>query len=298
LTAFEAAACKTLVISNNLAALSETVGNRGINVLGNVESIEWQNEILNKLFEVMSGNSDPFKLINDNYSYVSKRSWEQQTQKFINILGINYEGHSNDLNHGGMLNWTHDKPTGTRSEFYEILKLLPINSNILEIGSYAGISIIEILKIVPYSKATVIDSWSSYREHDNILNTITPTENISNNNIYQVFLNNLKVSGFESKVNILHGDSIEKLLELISQGNLFDFIYIDASHKCLDCYADSILAWKLLRVGGIIAFDDVPFNMGDTLNSPFDAVKHFTTKYSSSIEILKENYRVFIRKTN
>ena len=48
-----------------------------------------------------------------------------------------------------------------------------------------------------------------------------------------------------------------KLCELIEAGQQFDFIYVDGSHKCLDCYGDMILAWQLLRKGGVLAVDDV-----------------------------------------
>jgi predicted O-methyltransferase YrrM len=39
--------------------------------------------------------------------------------------------------------------------------------------------------------------------------------------------------------------------------NVFDFIFIDASHSKNDVYDDATLAWKLLVPGGIMLFDDV-----------------------------------------
>ena len=36
----------------------------------------------------------------------------------------------------------------------------------------------------------------------------------------------------------------------------FDFIYVDASHRAPDVLLDAVLAFQLLRIGGLIIFDD------------------------------------------
>jgi hypothetical protein len=81
LTAFEAAASKTFVISNNLAALSETVGDRGLVVDGDPNSEEWQESILKGLKSI---HDSPFKnhFIEKNYNYVKDRSWLNQAKLF------------------------------------------------------------------------------------------------------------------------------------------------------------------------------------------------------------------------
>jgi len=78
----------------------------------------------------------------------------------------------------------------------------------------------------------------------------------------------------------------------------FNFIYVDASHQSLDVYLDSILAWKLLKIGGIIVFDDYLFNKGDILNSPYEAVEKFKKNYIDDIVILHQDYRVYLKKIN
>lgn len=40
------------------------------------------------------------------------------------------------------------------------------------------------------------------------------------------------------------------------QHGYFDFIYIDGSHQAADVLCDAVLGFRLLKVGGIIAFDD------------------------------------------
>ena len=48
------------------------------------------------------------------------------------------------------------------------------------------------------------------------------------------------------------------LSNLISQGHKesFDFIYIDPSHQAPDILTDAVLAFKLLRLSGVMVFDD------------------------------------------
>jgi len=107
-----------------------------------------------------------------------------------------------------------------------------------------------------------------------------------------IFYKNIQKSEMESRVKVIKGKSSEKLFELDLTS--FDFIYIDGSHKCLDVYLDAVLAWRLLRKGGILGFDDYLFNKGVTLDSPYEAINNFLKGVTH--EILYMDYRVFIRK--
>ena len=54
------------------------------------------------------------------------------------------------------------------------------------------------------------------------------------------------------------GYSHIKMIELLAKGEAgkFDFIYVDGSHEAPDVLFDAILAHKLVKNNGIIAFDD------------------------------------------
>ena len=287
LTAVEAAISKTFVISNNLAALEETVGDRGLIVHGSPLTEEWQNSVISELRKYMLGDCNELKneLIEKNYQWAKERSWESQTHKFIEILFNNPEP---------MLNWTNDVPKGTKAPFMDSLKLLPINSKLLEIGTYSGTGIVEMLKIVPNSTATVIDLWEDYYEYDQVINKQTNVNNSAS--IEKEFYNN--IGHFRDRIRVLKGKSHDKLLELLMKHESFNFIYVDASHQSLDVYLDSMLAWKLLKIGGIIVFDDYLFNKGDILNSPYEAIEKFKKNYIDDIVILHQDYRVYLKKIN
>jgi predicted O-methyltransferase YrrM len=173
---------------------------------------------------------------------------------------------------------------------------LQIPKNILEIGTYIGTSLIEMLKLYPDASGTAIDTWKNYVE--NIIETMPVIEE---NGIKHVFLENVKKAGMSHRVRTLKGDSVKRLLELIERKEDFDFIYVDGSHKCLDCYADMILAWKLLIVGGVLAVDDVLYHYskvleGELLSYPLMGKLHFMEKYKGEYEIISDGYRTFIKK--
>ena len=104
-----------------------------------------------------------------------------------------------------------------------------------------------------------------------------------------------------NRITGMKGDSVDRLCELIEAGQQFDFIYVDGSHKCLDCYGDMILGWQLLRPGGVLAVDDVKYNFdkvekGDLLGYPLKAKEHFMKKYMTEYIVISDSYRLFIQK--
>ena len=90
LTALEAALTKTLVITNELAALQNTVSNRGVIIKGDPTTEEWQQEALSKIKEYLSNDSN-FKneLIKRNFEWASNLSWESQAKKLLDEYILN-----------------------------------------------------------------------------------------------------------------------------------------------------------------------------------------------------------------
>jgi predicted O-methyltransferase YrrM len=298
LTAMEAAITKTFVITNNLAALSETVGNRGLVIEGDCYSKNWQDEILTELFKYMDSTLDKELLIEKNYQWASSRSWENQTKLFMENFSTNTRIETADE----FKTWIDDVPPGNIQIFYEVFKMLPTKKNkILEVGTYTGKGLIGFLENIPDSVATVIDPWKSYDEYAYSINKKTMVVNIEEEKIEEKFYKN--VSKYIYRIKVLKGKSADKLLDLFLAGEKFTFIYIDGSHKCLDVYLDAMLAWELLETGGIIGFDDYLFNKGQVLESPYEAIEHFLADKVGSGQgevvvggVGGGGYRVFVRR--
>ena len=76
----EAAISKTIVLTNGLAALSETA-RHGITIPGNPWSTEWQQRCLNLLFKIME--TGEHRSVETNYNWASSLTWKSQTTQFL-----------------------------------------------------------------------------------------------------------------------------------------------------------------------------------------------------------------------
>lgn len=94
------------------------------------------------------------------------------------------------------------------------------------------------------------------------------------------------------------------LATLISTGSEpFDLVYVDGSHTAPDVLLDAVLAFQLVRVGGVLIFDDYlwstePPMYADPLNTPKLAIDTFTTIYARMVRVLPEfpNAQCYVEK--
>ena len=298
LTALEAAASKTFAITNGLAALQNTVSVRGITIEGDATTEEWQNRALEILFKYISNNPEIViekdMLILENYKWSKTLTWKSQADKLLNKYVI-----PNGLyEYKSMYNWTHDLPNGSKKIFKDILykfvsSYLKIQFqkqiNVLEIGSYSGMSLIEIIKCIPNSFGIGLDLWSSYDEN----NLLTNMDNLK---VKDSFYKNIKTSGLENRIKGIQIDSKKGLIQFIKDGVKFDIIYVDGSHLLLDAYTDIVLSWEILEKGGYLIIDDYLYKNDEPLKSPFESVNHFLKLYKGQYNILSIDYRVFLEK--
>ena len=91
LTAYEAAASKTLVITNDLAALTESVGDRGIIISGNPVEEQWQDIALERVLRVLRNEEDVEPYITSNYN------WVRDDKNFDKVVG-DFEVQTNIVN--------------------------------------------------------------------------------------------------------------------------------------------------------------------------------------------------------
>lgn len=147
----------------------------------------------------------------------------------------------------------------------------------LEIGVFEGRSLIWVLENFltgPRSKATAIDVFYD-PTYENRLKK------------------NLERGGFEKRTTILKGKSKEILRKL--DKSTFDLIYIDASHKLKDVLYDMMLSWDLLKVGGVLIFDDYRLP-GPADGTPKLAIDVFLTAFGGELTLLKKGDQVVVKK--
>jgi len=148
----------------------------------------------------------------------------------------------------------------------------------MEIGTHEGRSAVWALQNVlthPGARLLCID----IKEHENLAG-------------------NLLATGQNYKADVQIGASRDVLWRL---GNyLFDFAYIDGSHWPCDVLEDAVLAFRRLKVGGVLGFDDYLWNdpSFNEHGTPKIAIDAFLTCYVHKLEVLEHGYQVWIRKTS
>lgn len=83
-TMLEAAVSKTLIITANLGALKNTVGDRGILLDGDFYTPEFQNYALEEVFKTIENKELCRNLIEKNYKWVSTQTWSNRADILLN----------------------------------------------------------------------------------------------------------------------------------------------------------------------------------------------------------------------
>jgi predicted O-methyltransferase YrrM len=131
-------------------------------------------------------------------------------------------------------------------------KLLPLIAQgqpmkILEVGSYEGRSTCWFLLNAmnhPESSITCVDIWEP-----------TGTNAVPGDEaVFQTFKHNCTATGKATYLRILREDSKTCLPKLPSSS--FSIIYIDGDHSSNGAYSDSMNAFRLIKKGGLILWDD------------------------------------------
>jgi predicted O-methyltransferase YrrM len=149
-------------------------------------------------------------------------------------------------------------------------------TNYLEVGIYEGRSMMWMLDNAlrhPDSRATGVDI-----------------------SIQERYLQNLRRSGSCPKVRSLEGRSQEVLRTLPKDS--YDVIYVDGSHVTQDVLIDAVLAFDLLKPGGLLIFDDYAPVLRFWPNDirPKQAIDAFVAGYRQHLEPVHQGMQLMLRK--
>ncbi len=109
------------------------------------------------------------------------------------------------------------------------------------------------------------------------------------------FRENLVRAGLARRCEVLVGYSHERLRGL--PANSFDIVYIDGSHEAHDVLRDGVLAWDLLKVGGIMIFDDYILDLHMPLElRPQVAVNAMISSFHDQIRIVSLGFQAVLEK--
>jgi len=124
--------------------------------------------------------------------------------------------------------------------------------NIMEIGAYEGEATSWFLKNLMSHKESVIYAIDTFEGSPEYIDTDFSI-------IKKTFFKNIKNTKRDNQVIVMQMMSFTALNKLIYEKkmiNQFDIIFIDASHEANDVIIDAVLSWNLLKIGGVLIFDD------------------------------------------
>lgn len=194
---------------------------------------------------------------------------------------------------------------GPRSIWDDLLpKLKP--ERILEIGSFEGASACYLMETVGARNAFelhCIDTWEGGVEHQ-------PGGRYEDvmGDVERRFRSNTELARSRAlnpvSLHVHKSASAQALIGLLAEGRseAFDFIYVDGSHQAPDVLTDAILAFKLLRVGGVIAFDDYLWSERlpggvDPIRCPKIAIDAFMNIFCRKMTVMPGAlYQLYARK--
>lgn len=160
---------------------------------------------------------------------------------------------------------------------------------ILEIGSWEGRSTLFFLTYFTRGHLTAVDTWAGGDEHqDSAARDLSDLEERFDANL----------APCASRLTKRKGSSLRVLPELLAEDQKFDVIYVDGSHFADDVLTDGINAWRLLKQGGIVIFDDLLWaGYPRARANPAWAINLFLKYYKDEYTILNAYSQIILQKT-
>ncbi len=156
-----------------------------------------------------------------------------------------------------------------------------------EVGAFDGanmVSVAETYGLHTESTLIAIDPWTEYVDY--------PEYKGEQMTIYNAFTRNMEDCGLKERVSVMRGYSHEVLPTL--EDNSFDIIYIDGNHEPEYVLEDAVLAFRKLKVGGRLIFDDYGWGGPDLTKRGIDG---FLNGYHKRIIVLGQwPSQVFVQK--
>jgi predicted O-methyltransferase YrrM len=164
----------------------------------------------------------------------------------------------------------------TASNWFGTIPIEDKPINYLEIGAFYGANLLTVAKTYGKNNASklyCIDSWVDYNDYTEYKG--------QHKEIYKMFIENIRGSGESNKIKIINGFSNIELPKLDDE--FFDIIYIDANHEPEYVLEDAVLAFRKLKQGGYMIFDDYGWGGDDMTKSGIDG---FINGYHKRLKVM------------
>lgn len=154
-----------------------------------------------------------------------------------------------------------------------------------EVGAFYGANIVSVAMTYgahPDSTLLAIDPWTDYGDY--------PEYKGQQTSIYETFCKN--IAPYVPKIEPRRGYSHEVLPTL--EDAAYDILYIDGNHEPEYVLEDAVLAFRKVKIGGHLIFDDYGWGGPDLTQRGIDA---FLSGYAKRLRVLgSRESQVFVQK--
>lgn len=149
--------------------------------------------------------------------------------------------------------------------------------DVLEVGSYEGRSAIVFLEYLFHCRLTAIDIF------------MDPA-------VEARFDRNM--ADYGTRVTKIKARAIPTMERMVlNEDTFFDVIYLDTGKRRVISHANSVLAWPLLRIGGIMIWDDFQWGQDKVETyQPGLGIRLFAEAFSHCMEVLYEGNQLIAKK--
>jgi predicted O-methyltransferase YrrM len=181
--------------------------------------------------------------------------------------------------------FTTDWTTSNLATWRTHLEPLRAATEVLEIGSFEGRSTIFFLNFFSAARITCIDPFLK-----------RPGRPDAVGDSEQRFDGNL--AEFRERLRKIKGRSIPELDALSRAMERFDVIYVDGAHDRTAVLIDSLLAWPMLKPGGVMIWDDYKWmrHQRAVADRPEQAIDTFLSLHKDELAVVHQAYQVMARK--
>ncbi len=152
----------------------------------------------------------------------------------------------------------------------------------LEIGCFEGRSAIWMFENVLTDTGSTLTCIDPYQDH-------------VGQAVKSRFLANIERAGAADRFKLIVGFSQEELRKLPLDN--YDVIYIDGDHRAGPVLEDAVLSWRLLKVNGVMIFDDYGWELSRPApDRPLMGADFFLEAFRSRFEVIHREYQLILRK--
>jgi predicted O-methyltransferase YrrM len=186
-------------------------------------------------------------------------------------------------------NWFNHTAKGNFEKFLTPMAGKP-GLRFLQLGVYTGDASLWMAQNILTHKTSFlidVDTWKGSDEDAH--------HEMDFEDVYNTYL--AKIADYKKSISSRRYKTIEFFVVNSLKYTKYNFIYIDADHTTVGVLVDAELSWRLLEVGGIMAFDD--YTWGQELPphlAPALGIDLFLEKHAGEYETLEAGQQYWIRR--